>query len=125
MEEYKNFLKTSLDLKKAREERGRQASHDALLKTAKKKVQTTMIGSLSDVEQFFGFLWGFGLHESELTEEQKHLKLIYEDVRAKILDRGNTQIRDLELEFLNYEIDRKKYYIELPVHKPEGEENDG
>ena len=79
MEEYKNFLKTSLDLKKAREERGRQASHDTLLKAAKKKVQTTMIGSLSDVEQFFGFLWGFGLHESELTEEQKHLKLIYKD----------------------------------------------
>lgn len=84
-----------------------------------------MIGSLSDVESFFGFLWGFGTSDLELTEEQKHMKSIYEEVRAKILDRGNTQIRDLELEFINYEISRKKYYIKLPVAKPKGEENDG
>jgi len=123
--EYEDFLKNSLEYKKAREQRSRDASHDALLKYAKKKIQTTMIGSLSDVESFFGFLWGFGTSDLELTEEQKHMKSIYEEVRAKILDRGNTQIRDLELEFINYEISRKKYYIKLPVAKPKGEENDG
>lgn len=123
--EYEDFLKNSLEYKKAREQRSRDASHDALLKHAKKKIQTTMIGSLSDVESFFGFLWGFGISDLELTEEQKHMKSIYEEVRAKILDRGNTQIRDLELEFINYEISRKKYYIKLPVAKPKGEENDG
>jgi len=123
--EYEDFLKNSLEYKKAREQRSRDASHDALLKHAKKKIQTTMIGSLSDVESFFGFLWGFGTSDLELTEEQKHMKSIYEEVRAKILDRGNTQIRDLELGFINYEISRKKYYIKLPVAKPKGEENDG
>jgi len=123
--EYEDFLKNSLEYKKAREQRSRDASHDALLKHAKKKIQTTMIGSLSDVESFFGFLWGFGTSDLELTEEQKHMKSIYEEVRAKILDRGNTQIRDLELEFINYEISRKKYFIKLPVAKPKGEENDG
>jgi len=123
--EYEDFLKNSLEYKKAREQRSRDASHEALLKHAKKKIQTTMIGSLSDVESFFGFLWGFGTSDLELTEEQKHMKSIYEEVRAKILDRGNTQIRDLELEFINYEISRKKYYIKLPVAKPKGEENDG
>ena len=84
-----------------------------------------MIGSLSDIEECFGFLWSFGAGDSELTEEQKHMKSIYEEIRAKILDRGNTQIRDLELEFINYEISRKKYYIKLPVSKPKGEQNDG
>ena len=123
--EYEDFLKNSLEYKKAREQRSRDASHEALLKHAKKKIQTTMIGSLSDVESFFGFLWGFGTSDLELTEEQKHMKSIYEEVRAKILDRGNTQIRDLELEFINYEISRKKYFIKLPVAKPKGEENDG
>ena len=123
--EYEDFLKNSLEYKKAREQRSRDASYEALLKHAKKKIQTTMIGSLSDVESFFGFLWGFGTSDLELTEEQKHMKSIYEEVRAKILDRGNTQIRDLELEFINYEISRKKYYIKLPVAKPKGEENDG
>ncbi len=53
------------------------------------------------------------------------MKDIFEEVRAKILDRGNTQIRDLELEFVNYEISRKKFYIKLPVQNPEGDKNDG
>jgi hypothetical protein len=123
--EYEDFLKNSLEYKKAREQRSKDVSHEALLKHAKKKIQTTMIGSLSDVESFFGFLWSFGSSDSELTEEQKHMKSIYEEVRAKILDRGNTQIRDLELEFINYEISRKKYFIKLPVAKPKGEQNDG
>ena len=51
--EYEDFLKNSLEYKKAREQRSRDASHDALLKHAKKKIQTTMIGSLSDVESFY------------------------------------------------------------------------
>ena len=41
---------------------------------------------------------------------------IYEEARAQILDRGNTQIRNLEAEFVNYDIVRKKHYITLPVH---------
>lgn len=117
MEEYTNFLKNSLDLRKQREERSKHVSHDSLLKIATKKIQTTMIGSLSTVEDLLGFLWGFGLDESELSEEQKQMRMIYEDVRAKILDRGNTQIRELELQFHNYEILRKKHYINLPVNK--------
>lgn len=123
--EYDKFIKNSLKYKNARDQRSKDVSHDALLKHAKKKIQTTMIGSLSDIESFFGFLWGFGDSSPELSEEQKHMKEIFEEVRAKILDRGNTQIRDLEIEFVNYEIDRKKFYIKLPVENPKGEENDG
>lgn len=117
MEDYNNFLKSSLDLKRQREERTKQVSHDGLMKTATKKIQTTMIGSLSTIEEFFGFLWGLGCEDSELSQEQKHMKSIYEDARAKILDRGNTQIRELELQFHNYDVTRKKHYINLPVAK--------
>ena len=49
-EEYNKFLKQSLDLKSAREERHRDLSRDKLFKAAKKKVQTTMIGALSTLE---------------------------------------------------------------------------
>lgn len=122
--EYDKFIKNSLEYKNAREQRSKDLSHESLLKQAKKKIQTTMIGSLSDIENHFGFLWGFG-DDSELSEEQKHMKEIFEEVRAKILDRGNTQIRDIELEFVNYEISRKKFYIKLPVASPKGEQNDG
>ena len=94
-----------------------------------------MIGALSTIEASFGFLWGFSLEEEpDITPEQRHLKNIYEDARAQILDRGNTQIRNLEIEFADYEINRKKHYINLPVmqpsqnpnlNQPSGEKNDG
>ena len=123
MEDYNKFLKDSIDYKKSREDRYKEVSKDALFKASKKKIQTTMIGALSTIEEHFGFLWGFELPEDQLTPEQKHVKAIFEDVRAKILDRGNTQIRSLESEFVNYEISKKKYFINLPVAKPKGEED--
>ena len=83
-----------------------------------------MIGSLSTIEEQFGFLWGFDISESERTAEQKKIHEIYEDTRAKILDRGNTQIRNLETEFINYDITRKKHFINLPMAQEQGD-NDG
>tara|TARA_R110000824_G_scaffold13163_2_gene57254 strand:+ start:2473 stop:2853 length:381 start_codon:yes stop_codon:yes gene_type:complete len=124
MEDYNNFLKSSLDYKRSREDRYKEVSRDSLFKASKKKIQTTMIGALSTVEEHFGFLWGLDLDDENLTPEQKHVKSIFEDVRAKILDRGNTQIRNLESEFVNYEISKKKYFINLPMAKPKGEQDD-
>mgnify|MGYP003129084406 FL=1 len=123
MDDYNKFLKDSIDYKKSREDRYKEVSKDALFKASKKKIQTTMIGALSTIEEHFGFLWGFELPEDQLTPEQKHVKSIFEDIRAKILDRGNTQIRSLESEFVNYEISKKKYFINLPMAKPKGEED--
>lgn len=124
MEDYNKFLKDSIDYKKSREDRYKEVSKDSLFKASKKKIQTTMIGALSTIEENFGFLWGFELSEDQLTPEQKHIKSIFDDVRAKILDRGNTQIRSLESEFVNYEVSRKKYFINLPVAKTKGEQDD-
>ena len=115
VEEYTNFLKQSLDLRSTREERDRELSKDKLFKAAKKKIQTTMIGALSTLESSFGFLWGFEVPEEDKTPEQKRVYEIYEEARAQILDRGNTQIRNLESEFVNYDIVRKRYQITLPV----------
>ena len=118
-EEYNNFLKQSLDLKSAREDRHRDLSRDKLFKAAKKKIQTTMIGALSTLENSFGFLWGLDVDEEDKTTEQKRIYEIYEEARSQILDRGNTQIRNLESEFVNYDIIRKKHYITLPVQSGE------
>jgi hypothetical protein len=128
MDDYNNFLKKSLDLKAARESRNKEVSRDKLFKMSKKKIQTTMIGALSTIEENFGFLWGLSISEGERSEEQKRIQELYEDARAKILDRGNTQIRNLESEFINYDITRKKYLINLPVSqlKQEGDDkNEG
>lgn len=120
-----NFLRKSLDLKAARESRHKEVSKDKLFKAAKKKLQTTMIGALSTIEESFGFLWGMDLPEDQRTDEQRKIQELFEDARAKILDRGNTQIRNLEVEFVNYDITRKKYLINLPIiNKQEGEDKD-
>ena len=69
-------------------------------------------------------MWGFDVPEEQRTPEQKNIYEIYEEARAQILDRGNTQIRNLDSEFVQYEIVRKKHYISLPVQSGE-EKNDG
>lgn len=123
--DYSNFLKKSINLKNIREERRKEVSKDTLFKSCKKKIQTTMIGALDTIEKKFGFLWCFE-SEEELTPEQKQIKDIYEEIRAIILDRGNTQIRNLEAEFSGYEVQRKRYQINLPVINPnQGDTKDG
>ena len=108
------FLQKSLNLRKIREDRSKDIARDTLFKSCRKKIQTTMIGALSTLEESFGFLWGFQADEN-LTDEQEKLKEIYEEARAKILDRGNTQIRNLEAEFSNYDVTRKRYQTNIPV----------
>jgi hypothetical protein len=121
-----DFLKQSLDYKNAREDRHRDVSRDKLFKAAKKKIQTTMIGALSTIEENFGFLWGMGIPEEERSTEHRKIQELYEEARAKILDRGNTQIRNLEIEFVNYDITRKKYLINLPMaNDQEGDPKNG
>ena len=73
-----------------------------------------MIGALSTIEKNFGFLWGYENSE-ELTPEQAHMKEVFDEVRAEILDRGNNQIRNLEAEFANYEINWLRYRMTMPV----------
>ena len=117
-DEYHTFLQKSLSLKRVREERSKEISKDALFRSSKKKIQTTMIGALSTLEEGFGFLWGFSAEntgDEELSPEQQHLKDIYDEARAKILDRGNTQIRNLEAEFAQYEITQKRHSLNIPV----------
>jgi transcription termination factor Rho len=110
MDDYQSYLKTHLELKKIREEKQKEMSKERLLKTTKKKIQTTMIGALHSIEQHFGFLWDV----ENPGPEEAHLKEIFEELRSEILDRGNNQIRNLENEFSSYEIVWKRYSLKLP-----------
>ena len=111
---FSEMLKDKANYKEMREEKYRTDSRDRLSKILKKKIETTMIGALSTIEKYFGFLWG---HEGngELTPEQTHMKEQFDEVRAEILDRGNNQIRNLEAEFTNYDISWLRYRMTLPV----------
>lgn len=93
-----------------------ERSKTRLKKEVKKRIQTTMIGSLSSVEKFFGFLWGEG-SEKELTKEQIHMREVFEEMRTEILDKGNSQIRNSDSEIENYDVIWNKYHINLPIKK--------
>lgn len=93
-----------------------ERSKSRLQKEIKKRIQTTMIGSLSSMEKFFGFLWGEESDE-ELSREQEHMRELFDEMRTEILDKGNSQIRHAESEVENYEITWNKYHINLPIKK--------
>ena len=127
-ESYAELVRKSEKYKTDKTNKNKEVSKDRLLKISKKKIQTTMIGALSTVEKHFGFLWG---HESPdaLTPEQEHMKELYDLVRSEILDRGNNQCRNLETEFMNYDITWLRYQMTLPL-KPlntpkEGDDSNG
>ena len=126
-EGFKNLIRDSKNYKEENEQKYKVKSKDRLFKIASKKIKTTMIGALSTLEENLGFLWG---HESDedISPEQQHMKTIFEQVRSDILDKGNTQIRNLEAEFNYYDITWLRFQVDLPVkpvEEPDKEENDG
>ena len=112
--DYQDLVRQSKDFREVKKDRYLDSSKERLLKIGKKKIQTTMIGALSTLEKQFGFLW-WQDEEGDLTPEQNHMKDLYEEVRAEILDRGNNQMRNLEAEFAQYEIKWLRYSLTLPV----------
>ena len=51
------------------------------------------------------------------------MKNLFDEARAEILDRGNSQIRNLETEVSQYDISWKRYHVTLPVINVENEED--
>ena len=103
-------MKRKLDEDKNKEYK--RASKERLLKIVTTKIRTTMIGALESIEKRLAKLWDT---EEKLTNEQLILKSLYEEMRQEILDRGNQQIRNVEKEFEQYEVDWKRYTLVLPV----------
>ena len=121
-QDYNQLIKDSMDFKHKKQEKFKEASKARFSKISKKKIQTTMIGSLSTVEKFFGFLWGHGDND-ELTPEQEHMKNLFDEARAEILDRGNSQIRNMEAEIAQYDVTWKRYHVTMPVINVENKED--
>lgn len=92
-----------------------QRSKLRLKKDVKKKIETTMIGSLASIEKFFGSFWGH--NEDGQTPEQAAIKEVYEELRSEILDKGNVQIKNAELDIENYDVTWNKYHYNIPVQK--------
>lgn len=104
----------------SREEIQKQMAKQKLVDSMRKKIQTTMIGALASIEKFFGPSWGHDL-EGGLTPKQEKMKELYDELRSEILDKGNVQIRAMEAEINNYEVNSVKYFYNLPIRKMNNE----
>ena len=103
----------SQDYKNIRDKKYQIDSKDRLSKILKKKVQTTMIGALSTMEKYFGFLWNSDT--GKLTEDQKKMLELYQEMRSEILDKGNHQARNIDAELSQYNVEWLRYNITMPV----------
>jgi hypothetical protein len=90
-------------------------------KILRKNVEPTMIGALSSIEDHFSFLWNT---EDGMSQEQRMMYDIFQKVRSEILDRGNTQARNIDAELSQYDVSWLRYQSAIPV-KPyeESKEN--
>jgi len=120
MEEYNSLIRQHAEYKKVREDRYKCDSKDRLSKILRKKVETTMIGALSSVEKHLGFLW---TNDGELTPEQKTMYEIYQKVREEVLDKGNSQARNVDAELNQYDVKWLRYTSQIPVKPQEEREN--
>lgn len=112
--EFKEMIRASSNYKKDKESKHKEESKTRLSKIAQKKIQTTMIGALSSIEKNFGFLWS---HEDSdtLTPEEEHMKELFEQTRSEILDKGNSQMRNLDTELSYYDVVWLRYNLTMPV----------
>jgi len=120
--DFSELVRESKKYKCDKDVKYKDSSRERLLKVARKKIETTMIGALSSMEKNLGFLWG---HEEQrdLTPEEQHVKNIYDQIRSEILDKGNNQIRNLEAELSQYEVTWLRYHMTLPMANLEIEED--
>lgn len=91
-------------LKDEKEERIKKDTRDRFETILRKKFQTTFIGSISDIEEVFGFLWGHGIEYNQLDDQEREYRDMWDMLRNRILDRGNAQIRAVQKELLNHEL---------------------
>ena len=59
MDEFNELIRQQKEYQGVREDKFKHDSKHRLSKILKKKVETTMIGALSTVEKYLGFLWGY------------------------------------------------------------------
>lgn len=104
-------MSDNADYKKIREKKYKADSKDRLSKILKKKIQTTMIGALSSIEENLSFLW----EQDNPKFSKADMKNLYNKIRSEILDKGNNQARNIDAELAQYEVEWLRYSIKMPV----------
>jgi len=120
--DYSNLIRQHAEYKKIKEDKYISDSKDRLSKILKKKVETTMIGALSSIENHFGFLWEVDKDEVP-TAEKKLMYELYQKVREEVLNKGNAQARNIDAELSQYNVNWLRYRNVIPVKETRKEGN--
>ena len=92
MADFNDLIRQQAEYKEVRQEKFKNDSRVRLSKILKKKVETTMIGALSSIEEHFSFLWT--PTQGEMTPEQQIMFDTIQKVRSEILDKGNISYKE-------------------------------
>ena len=92
-----------------------QKSAQRLLDNVLTKLTTTFIGSIVEVENGLGILWGKGKRGDDLSSDEIVIAQLWKEIRKKILDLGNAQKRAIVKEIQEYEIKWNKYRYNLKI----------
>lgn len=96
-------------------------SLERLKRIAQRKFRTCFIFPIAEFETVFGLsLWGHGLPEDQLTDEQRANRSRWEQVRTAILNNGNTQARALQAELDLHAVQFKGYSVNLRAGESHG-----
>ena len=87
---------------------------DKFLQQSCKRIQTTMIGALSKMENNFGHLWGH-FKDGPLTEQEEAFADLWDDTRNAILNQGNKEIRNLKQDHEKCTCDRIRAAGAIPL----------
>lgn len=121
--EHMALKKRVQDAKAKSREVSQTNSKKKLLRAIETKFKTSFIGALNQFEKKFGFLWGHGKPDSELTSSELEFKELWNEARAEVLNNGNNQLRASQEEIAEYTMEKNKHEINLPV-KPRSEGNE-
>lgn len=95
-------------------------SSQRLLSIGNKKIRTTMIGCISEIEKTLGKLWGAGsIPYEEMTDEEKDWYELWQIARKNMLNLGNNQIRAFQNELNQYTITWNRHMSVLPIKNKE------
>lgn len=106
--EMKQIQTQKAEYEQRREEKFKHDCKARLSKIMQKKVITTTIGALSSAEQHFGHLW------ADDTPEGRAMYEAYQRFRSEVLDKGNAQARNIDVELNQYDIKWLRYNMQLP-----------
>lgn len=95
------------------QERRREQSRQRLGRLIERRLKTAFVVPLAEIETFFGLLWEQPTAEAAMWRER------WEACRSRILDNGNSQVRALEAELLQYVVDWVGFNLTLGAAEQE------